>query len=82
MIESYTRISNLPGFHYVGKMGDGEMMRVLFDQISEGQVQWTRIEKEYDQVHYSYGYILLINMHRVSPRNLSLSTLYMMIKIS
>ena len=82
MIESLTRIFNFPGIHYVGKMGDGEMMRVLFDQISEGQVQWAPIETEYDQVHYSYGYILLINMHGVSPRNLSPSTLYMMIKIS
>ena len=58
MIESYTRIFNLPGFHYVGKMGDGEMMRVLFDEISEGQVQWAQIEKEYDQVHCSHGYEL------------------------
>ena len=58
MIESYTRMFNLPGIHYVGKMGDGEMMRVLFDQISEGQVQWAPIEEEYNQVHYSYVYYL------------------------
>ena len=75
MNEYYTRMFNFPGIHFVGKMGDGEMMRVLFDQISEGQVQWAPIEKEYDQVHFFYSRLWVNNMHEGQPRNLSSLTL-------
>ena len=31
-------------------MGEGELPRILFDQITEGQVTWVPLDKEYDKV--------------------------------
>ncbi|XP_045171991.2 all-trans-retinol 13,14-reductase-like [Mercenaria mercenaria] len=38
------------GIHYVGKMMDGDMLRVLTDQITEGQVVWEPMDLEFDSV--------------------------------
>ena len=38
------------GIHYVGKMIEGDMTRVLVDQITEGQVTWVPMDKEFDTV--------------------------------
>ena len=38
------------GIHYVGKMIEGDSTKVLLDQITEGQVIWVPMDKEYDIV--------------------------------
>ncbi len=42
------------GVHYVGKMADGEMNRFLFDQITNGQLEWTELDKNFDQIAIDY----------------------------
>ncbi|XP_035689153.1 all-trans-retinol 13,14-reductase-like [Branchiostoma floridae] len=36
------------GIHYVGKMEDSSTVRVLLDQITEGQLQWASLDDDYD----------------------------------
>ncbi|KAL4223041.1 hypothetical protein ACF0H5_016518 [Mactra antiquata] len=38
------------GIHYIGKMMDGDMTRVLTDQMTEGQVTWCPMDPEFDIV--------------------------------
>lgn len=38
------------GVHYVGKMMEGDMTRVLTDQLTEGQVVWEPMDPQYDYV--------------------------------
>ena len=39
-----------PGIHYIGEMQCNSLMKFLLDQLSEGQVTWEPLEKEYDTV--------------------------------
>ena len=39
-----------PGIHYIGEMDCDGSMRLLSDQLTEGQLQWVPLEKEYDTV--------------------------------
>ncbi|KAM8947882.1 all-trans-retinol 13,14-reductase-like [Pelodytes ibericus] len=38
------------GIHYVGQMHDGGMLRVIMDQLTEGQLQWNRLDDQYDSI--------------------------------
>ncbi|XP_075033342.1 all-trans-retinol 13,14-reductase-like [Mixophyes fleayi] len=38
------------GVHYVGQMHEGGMLRVIMDQLTEGQLQWNRLGNQYDSV--------------------------------
>ncbi|KAM9296263.1 all-trans-retinol 13,14-reductase-like [Gastrophryne carolinensis] len=38
------------GLHYVGQMHEGGMLRVMMDQLTEGQLQWNLLEPQYDCV--------------------------------
>ncbi|XP_063815968.1 all-trans-retinol 13,14-reductase-like [Pseudophryne corroboree] len=38
------------GLHYVGQMHEGGMLRVIMDQLTEGQLQWNRLGNQYDSV--------------------------------
>ena len=38
------------GIHYIGKFGHHNINKTLMDQICEGQVEWNRLEDEYDIV--------------------------------
>ena len=38
------------GIHYVGGMTEGETRKIMVDQITEGQVTWVPMDKEYDVV--------------------------------
>lgn len=38
------------GLHYVGQMHEGGMLRVIMDQLTEGQLQWNLLETQYDSV--------------------------------
>ena len=41
------------GIHYVGGMGNSNpsVSKVLLDQISDGQIRWEELDKNYDSVH-------------------------------
>jgi len=43
-------MSILSGIHYVGKMMEGDMTRVLIDQVTEGQVVWEPMDQIFDKV--------------------------------
>ncbi|NWX28160.1 RETST reductase, partial [Notiomystis cincta] len=38
------------GIHYVGQMQEGSLMRLLLDQLTEGQLEWARLPATYDAV--------------------------------
>lgn len=40
------------GLHYVGQMGDGAQPRQLFDLVTGGQVQWTRMPEPLERFVY------------------------------
>lgn len=37
-----------PGIHYLGQLHEGSLLRVALDQITEGQLQFTRLEQHFD----------------------------------
>ena len=39
-----------PGIHYIGEMDCAGSMRLLSDQLTEGQLQWAPLEKQFDTV--------------------------------
>ncbi|NXM30210.1 RETST reductase, partial [Oxyruncus cristatus] len=38
------------GIHYVGEMQESSLMRFLMDQLTDGQLEWTRLPTVYDAV--------------------------------
>lgn len=36
------------GIHYLGQLHDNSLLRVALDQITEGQLQFTRLEEHFD----------------------------------
>ncbi|XP_050571486.1 all-trans-retinol 13,14-reductase-like [Cygnus atratus] len=38
------------GIHYVGQMHEGSMLRVVLDQLTDGQLCWQRLPDPYDEV--------------------------------
>ncbi|XP_073428893.1 all-trans-retinol 13,14-reductase-like isoform X2 [Dendrobates tinctorius] len=38
------------GLHYVGQMHEGGMLRVIMDQLTNGQLQWNRLGDQYDSI--------------------------------
>ncbi|XP_067869080.1 all-trans-retinol 13,14-reductase isoform X2 [Heterodontus francisci] len=38
------------GIHYVGQMHECGLLRVIIDQITEGQVEWIRMDDQYDTI--------------------------------
>ncbi|KAM5135584.1 all-trans-retinol 13,14-reductase-like [Mantella aurantiaca] len=38
------------GVHYVGQMHEGGMLRVIMDQLTEGQLQWNLLGPQYDSI--------------------------------
>ena len=36
------------GIHYIGEMDKGELNRTLLDQITDGQLEWTKLLNPYD----------------------------------
>merc|ERR1712223_304567 len=43
------------GIHYVGEVAKGELNRTLVDQITDGQLEWQKMEDEFDHVTIGYG---------------------------
>jgi len=44
------------GIHYVGKMMEGDMTRVLIDQVTEGQVVWEPMDQIFDKVRITINF--------------------------
>lgn len=40
------------GIHYIGEMETRTLGRTLFEQISDGQVQWAPLDKNFDTVSF------------------------------
>ncbi len=38
------------GIHYIGEMSKDKINRTLVDQITEGQVEWEKLDEEFDVV--------------------------------
>jgi all-trans-retinol 13,14-reductase len=43
------------GIHYIGEVGPGRLNKTLVDQITDGQVEWARLEHQHDIVTIGYG---------------------------
>lgn len=39
-----------PGIHYIGEMDCNGSLRLLSDQLTEGQLAWVPLEKQFDTV--------------------------------
>jgi all-trans-retinol 13,14-reductase len=62
----FTHVFHRPGYewdvgvHYIGQMGAGAPMRALFDQITEGRLQWKAMPDVYDRIRIadrSYDFV-------------------------
>ena len=36
------------GIHYIGEVGPGRLNKTLIEQISDGQIEWKKMEDAYD----------------------------------
>lgn len=45
----------LTGIHYVGQLDTPSISRTLVDQISDGQIQWTPLDENFDTVRKRYN---------------------------
>lgn len=43
------------GIHYVGEMAMDSPKRILIDSISDGQIEWFKVNEAYDEVTIGYG---------------------------
>ena len=43
------------GIHYIGEMAEGTSTRVLADQLTEGRLDWTKLEDTFDTVVLGSG---------------------------
>lgn len=44
-----------PGLHYIGQVGENSLLRVAFDQISEGQLEFHQLNQHFDTIHIGLG---------------------------
>ena len=42
------------GIHYIGEVGPGRLNKTLVDHITDGQLEWAKLEEEYDIVSIGY----------------------------
>ena len=49
--QCYFNLILLPsGIHYLGQLHENSMLKLALDQITEGQLQFTKLEQHYDTV--------------------------------
>lgn len=39
------------GLHYIGQLHENSLLRIAFDQISEGQLEFQQLKQHFDTVH-------------------------------
>ncbi|MFT3711522.1 MAG: NAD(P)/FAD-dependent oxidoreductase [Archangium sp.] len=55
-IGGFTHVFTRPGYewdvgvHYVGKVGQGELLRSMFDRVSDGALEWAPLPEVYDAI--------------------------------
>ena len=55
-VGGYTHVFTRPGFewdvgvHYVGSVGPGQLLRALFDRVSDAKLEWARLPEVYDAI--------------------------------
>ena len=55
----YSHVFTRPGYewdvgvHYVGRVGEGDVLRALFDRVSAGKLQWAALPEVYDSIEFS-----------------------------
>ncbi len=43
------------GLHYIGQVHENSLLRIAFDQISEGQLEFQQLNQHFDTIHIGLG---------------------------
>lgn len=55
-VGGFTHVFSRPGYewdvgvHYVGRVGKGELLRALFDRVTDGKLEWVSLPEVYDSI--------------------------------
>lgn len=44
-----------PGLHYIGQLHENSLLRIAFDQISEGQLEFQKLQQHFDTIRIGLG---------------------------
>lgn len=44
-----------PGLHYIGQLHENSLLRIAFDQISEGQLEFQKLNQHFDTILIGQG---------------------------
>lgn len=44
-----------PGLHYIGQLHENSLLRIAFDQISEGQLEFQKLPQHFDTIQIGLG---------------------------
>lgn len=44
-----------PGLHYIGQLHENSLLRIAFDQISEGQLEFQELHQHFDTIQIGLG---------------------------
>lgn len=44
-----------PGLHYIGQLHENSLLRIAFDQISEGQLEFQKLRQHFDTIQIGLG---------------------------
>lgn len=44
-----------PGLHYIGQLHENSLLRISFDQISEGQLEFQQLNQHFDTIYIGTG---------------------------
>lgn len=44
-----------PGLHYIGQLHENSLLRIAFDQISEGQLEFQKLKQHFDTIRIGLG---------------------------
>lgn len=51
----HKRIFLSPGLHYIGQVHENSLLRVVFDQITEGQLEFQKLNQHFDTIQIGLG---------------------------
>lgn len=44
-----------PGLHYIGQLHENSLLRIAFDQLSEGQLEFQQLNQHFDTIQIGLG---------------------------
>lgn len=50
----FPRVSS-PGLHYIGQLHENSLLRIAFDQLSEGQLEFQQLNQHFDTIQIGLG---------------------------